>query len=581
MIKALLIAPYPGLAETVKQLRQQENELYINIGIGNLEEGVKLARQAEKDGYDLIISRGGTATLIQEEVSLPVVHIDVTGYDMLRVFTLVRGMETGVALVGFPNISQGAATICNILEFDVKMITIQSSEEVKGHLEALKETGYTLVMGDVVTVQAAEQVGLRGILITSGKEAVLTAFEEAKRIYSLFNKIKKQTAHIIGAFQSLPLPVVILDKAGNHIEQNRFYTEEIPNSQLIESEAAQALIDKVGKKQTTDWRTIESNGKTYILQAFPIEQNSSLIGTVIRPTYLNETTSHAINVKSKPPHVPIIGESTMAENLRNSIRSYAKMADSIWIYGEEGTGKETVAQAIHFERYGQEAPIIAIKGDRVTEDDLRLLETKSAYTNFHKGTLLLQNVTRLAPAAQTLLIQLIRQKPEDAKVISVSDFDETGETLNRELYELLAETTLHLQPLRERKQDIAAFVHYFLADFHANQGSETLGIKTEALEQLQQFDWPGNMNQLKQAVRELSVRTTGYYVDPEVVKGIINSRTSYVNAANSPVISIKGTMADMEQEIMKRVLAEEGMNQSKAAKRLGINRSTLWRKLNH
>ncbi|API92952.1 MULTISPECIES: PrpR N-terminal domain-containing protein [unclassified Virgibacillus] len=162
----------------------------VHIEVANLEEGVKLAQTAEEDGYELIISRGGTATMIQEKVSLPVVPIDITGYDMLRVFTLIKEMNNKVALLGFANISRGAATLCDILEFNVKMITIQSRDEVKRHLLELKQAGYSVVIGDVVTVQEAKQIGLRGVLITSGKEALMDAFEEAKRLYELFYKSK-------------------------------------------------------------------------------------------------------------------------------------------------------------------------------------------------------------------------------------------------------------------------------------------------------------------------------------------------------------------------------------------------------
>src|SRR5699024_2859652 len=119
-MKTLFIETYSGLAEITKKMDIQD-DIDLDITIANLEEGVQAAKLAEKQGYEVIISRGGTATMIQNQVSIPVVHIDISGYDMLRVFTLIRGIKEGVALVGFANISQGAATICNILEYDVKM----------------------------------------------------------------------------------------------------------------------------------------------------------------------------------------------------------------------------------------------------------------------------------------------------------------------------------------------------------------------------------------------------------------------------------------------------------------------------
>ncbi|WP_053218176.1 sigma-54-dependent Fis family transcriptional regulator [Virgibacillus senegalensis] len=581
MIKAMVVAPYPGLAETVKQIRQQETELTIEIGIGNLEDGVELAIQAEKDGYDIIISRGGTASMIEEAVSIPVIHINVTGYDMLRVFTLVRGIESGVALVGFPNISQGASTICNILEYDIKMITIGSGKEVKGHLRALKQAGYSVVMGDVVTVQTAEQVGLRGILITSGKEAVLDAISEAKRIHRLFSRVKFQTSHIHNTFQSLPVALVITTTDGEIIDHNRTFAETIADQDILQSESVQSILEKTNKQQTEQSATVESKTQSYFVQSFPIKEDPSHIGILIRPSLLYKETDQAIRITGNPAHVPIIGESSFAKNIRESIQSYASLDEVLWIAGETGTGKETIAQAIHFERHGQEAPIITIDGALATERDLHILASKTLLTELKRGTVLLKHSEKMQKSAQEMLLQLVEKKSENVSVIALGDIQIASEQLNNELFRKLAHTTLHLIPLRKRKQDISAFVHYFLSEIHANQGSETLGIKQEAIRQLKEYDWPGNLDQLQFVVRELSIRTTGYYVDQTLVQSVLQTHIDLADREDASVIPLNGTLADMEQLIMRKVLAEEGMNQSKAAKRLGINRSTLWRKLNH
>ncbi len=580
MIKAMVIAPYSGLAETVKHLRQQEKELAIDIGVGNLEEGVELARQAEKDGYDLIISRGGTASLIEEAVSIPVIQIDVTGYDMLRVFTLVRDMEAGVAMVGFPNISQGAATICNILEYDIKMITIGSGEEVKGHLEALKQAGYAVVMGDVVTVQTAEQVGLRGILITSGKEAVLAAFNEAKRIHRLFSKVKTQFSHLKNAFESLPAALAMVKPDGEVVASNSMYYETVLDQDLLQTESVLKMLQKTNGQQAEQSAVIAGKNRSYFVQTFPTKDDS-LVGILLRPSFLSQATEQAIQIKSNPAHMPIIGNSPFAQNVKECVQNYAGAEEAIWIAGEKGTGRETVAQAIHFERFGQEAPMIVIDGARVTEEDLHLLESRASIIELKRGTVLLKQTDKLQTGVQRVLLQLLFGKQQRVSVIAMGDLKIAAERLDNQLFQHLAAITLHLIPLRERKQDISAFVHYFLSEFHANQGSETLSIKQEAVQALQNYEWPGNLDQLRLVVRELSMRTNGYYVEQDIIPSVLQTQTGLAAQEGTSILSIQGTLADMEQQIMQKVLAEEGMNQSKAAKRLGINRSTLWRKLNH
>ena len=124
MIKALVIAPYEGLIEIMREIAEEVTDFELHTELGNLYEGVEIARRSETNGFDVIISRGGTASLVQDVVSIPVIDIQVSGYDILRLLTLVKGFSGKAAIVGFPNISQGAATICNLLDLDINTMTI-------------------------------------------------------------------------------------------------------------------------------------------------------------------------------------------------------------------------------------------------------------------------------------------------------------------------------------------------------------------------------------------------------------------------------------------------------------------------
>lgn len=89
-IKTLFVAPYATMKNLIENSASEQDELDVHIEIGNLQEGVEIARKAEKQGYEVIISRGGTAKLIQDEVGIPVIDVHVSGYDMLRVLTLAN-----------------------------------------------------------------------------------------------------------------------------------------------------------------------------------------------------------------------------------------------------------------------------------------------------------------------------------------------------------------------------------------------------------------------------------------------------------------------------------------------------------
>src|SRR5699024_8343549 len=188
--KVMFISPYRGLVNIINSI-EMPSELDVSVEVGNLEEGGELVIEAEKKGYYLIISRGGTASQIEEIVSIPVIHIEITGYDILRIIAMITGVDTKVALVGFPNISEGAATICSILEYDVNLITINSQTEVEEVLYHLKNEDYSVVIGDVVTVKHAKEAGLQGVLLTSGREAVFDSLKVGLRMFELLENNQK------------------------------------------------------------------------------------------------------------------------------------------------------------------------------------------------------------------------------------------------------------------------------------------------------------------------------------------------------------------------------------------------------
>lgn len=575
MIKALFIAPYTGLAETVKKTNVP-NDFDIDVEVANLEDAIDIAERAEKDKYDIIISRGGTASLIQEIVSIPVIHVDISGYDLLRVFTFIREMNEGVALVGFENITRGAGTLCNIMEYDVQVVTVKNSNDVSPTLEKLKNQGFTVVLGDTITIQEAEKIGLRGILITSGKEAIMDAYDEARRLYRLFKGVTRQVNEYHHILQSLPFPFVLVNNEKEILDKISSFDNELLQHNVLIPDVWK-VVKRVLERGQDEWTEIEGESKGYVVQVFPVKEKL-MAGIIVHSSFKLVKKSYQIN--HCPTRLPIIGDSRQAENLRSNLNKYALTDVPIMIVGEAGTGKSTIAQAIHFERFGQDHPIVFVWGNRL--NDLEWEELNRTLFKMQKGTLLIKNIEELSKQTQYKLLDFLNQIPGKIKVISLVNYSldskvQKGQFL-KELYEKLSNLPLYLVPLRERKEDIATFIGYFLSDFHAESGNETLGMKKEAMDYLKQFDWPGNFTQLKNVINELSMTTSDLYIElNHVIDVLSHLETGDTVEENVPS---NQTLEEIEKVVIRKVLEEENHNQTKAAKRLGINRTTLWRKLN-
>ncbi|WP_163538228.1 sigma-54-dependent transcriptional regulator [Gracilibacillus sp. YIM 98692] len=577
MIKALLIAPYSGLVELAKKVALPD-DVQLDVVIGNLEEGVKIAQQAENQGYQLVISRGGTATMIQDAISIPVVHIDITGYDMLRVFTLLRGLESGVALVGYSNISEGANTICNILEFDVKMITIKDRKEVRGHLQQLKQDNYSVVIGDVITVQVAEEIGLRGVLITSGREALMDAIEEGKRVYHFFRKVNRRFNYLRHGFTNTPLPIVLLDQQQNIIEKNVKFDQEIKHQQIVNSPSIAQLIQRVLTGEGTYWTELREDDNGYDIQAFVVNEREGIVGLILHSSLIDREMQ-SFTIYDSIGHVPILGESPFAHRLKENLGQYVDTDEPVCVVGEPGVGKLTLGKEIHFQRFGQDAPLILIDGEKLKDTELTTMTRK--INRFDKGTLVIKDIDKLTGTILATIEQVI-YFATNLKVIALAnrtlDHLVAEGSLSEALYQKVAKYPLHIPPLRKRKEDIQAYVDFYITEFHTREGIETLGMKREAVGQMQQYNWKGNLSQLKQVVRELTMMSDGNYIERSQVEQLLTQYEDEDQSADQG-ISLQGTLKEIEQKVIKAVLEEENQNQSKAASRLGINRSTLWRKL--
>lgn len=182
-IRVHMIAPYEAMVPIIQECIPLFPQLDIQYAVGDLQKGAELAASAQNNGAEVIISRGGTAQLIKAAVSIPVIDVHLSGYDMIRSLTLASQFNGKTAIVGFSNITSGAQSIIDLMDLPLKVYTIHSSEDVARLLLELKAAGYRQVVGDVITVHTAEAYGLKGLLIHSGKESIMRALDDAQLIY--------------------------------------------------------------------------------------------------------------------------------------------------------------------------------------------------------------------------------------------------------------------------------------------------------------------------------------------------------------------------------------------------------------
>lgn len=310
----------------------------------------------------------------------------------------------------------------------------------------------------------------------------------------------------------------------------------------------------------------------------------------------------------------LVGSSPSMQTLKMKIGRIAPTDATALIRGESGVGKELVARAILMSSRRRNGPFVCMNCAALTES---LLESelfgheKGAFTGAttrkigkfeqaHKGTLFLDEVGEMGGTIQAKFLRVLEGHPfervggstpvhVDVRVVAATNRDleravEEGQ-FRKDLYFRLQVVELYAEPLREHPTDIPLLADHFLRRFAAKTGRQVRGFSPAAMEKLTAYDWPGNVRELQNTVERAMVLCLGDLVEVHDVylSGLGGGETSRLAAA-AVAAAEPGTFGDislesLEQQHILGVLDRTNWNKSQAAQILGIERSTLDRKL--
>lgn len=311
-------------------------------------------------------------------------------------------------------------------------------------------------------------------------------------------------------------------------------------------------------------------------------------------------------VESRYQFHHLIGRSPSMQKIYDLIERISDTSSNVLITGESGTGKELVAKAIHYNGIRKEGPFIAVNCAAIPET---LLESelfgykKGAFTDAKtdkkglvfeasEGTLFLDEITEMPLTLQAKWLRVIEGKeirplgdtnsyPVDVRVISTSNRDiksliQEGQ-FREDLYYRLKVIDIGLPPIRERREDIPLLVQHFINKFNKEMKKNISGVSENVLRILLSYSWPGNVRELENVIQRAITLSQHEVITPEDLP------TSLIQEAEEKVVdkalTKRYTLDQLEKEYIRRVLIEVGGNKSKAAEILGLDRKTLYRKL--
>jgi PAS domain S-box-containing protein len=625
-MRIAFISPYVELSELVSRV-SDDMGIPIDVFLGEFGEGVRLGRELEKMGYDLIISRGATSSSISKAVSIPVVNCGIASIDILKVINEATKVSSNIGLILAEHSPQLNELIKDIFNIEILYKSqYKNIDEVSEMVREAIEKGSEVIVGGIVTKRIAEDLGIKSLLLQTSYETVKQSIDNAIEIINVSRRQMFQVARFNNILNFSYEGIIGTDASG-------LVTFFNPTAEKILGIKA---ADIIGKKAdvyipTTKLLRVLETGKeeigeiqklndiTILTNRIPIKVKGETQGVVATFQDISQIQDYELKIRSELYKKGLIakyifddyvGQSESAKKLIAKAKIYSKSSSTILVTGESGTGKEILSQAIHNNSDRSKYPFVAVNCSAIPEN---LLESElfgyaeGAFTGAkkggkmglfelaHKGTIFLDEISSLPISLQSRLLRVLQEKEVwrvgssnvvhiDVRVISASNEDladlvSKGRFRN-DLFFRLNVLKLETEPLRDRKEDIKELFEYFSKVFM----NQTIQINDQLMDKFYTYNWPGNVRELKNLVERISLLHEHIPIE-EICLDLFTSDSKNEilhQPTNEGYIYLKeSSLHDMQKEIISTLYEKYGKNSTTLSDKLGVSRTTIWKKLNN
>lgn len=594
--KVRLLVPYIGLMENIISISADYPTLDLQVSVATLDTAVRLAIDAEQNNFDMIVSRGDTMSMIRNTVSIPVFNIDITGDDLLRVISLTETYSGKWTFLGFPLIMEQAASLCSTLRNNASVHIIHSYSECETKIQALREEGYSLIVGDAVTVTLAAKHGMNNILISSSEDSVRKTLDNI----SFFCQYMEKYDHTIRLYQQVmsksPRHTLVFDKKKNLVLYSGLHAIELcaPLLPYIERAFAEPSLQTILMQNEELWK-IESrqlDGPDIESQSYVAFFCNQLNHTKVLQDFSKKESIRFFDPvhEQKVNFDSFVQNSSKMESAVLIAQKYCTTEASLLFLGEEGVETDSLIHAVYQSSSHSDNSMIQIECSSLSSEQWEELLSNGEKSLYHllkntNYTLYLKDVEQIPQDAQLLLYKIVSQATEFGSLrllLSASPKLRTcleNGKFSQKLYYAVSPLEIEIPPLRERKEDFSDLCSLAIGEYNIRYGKSISGIENSAMECLKNYGWPGNLPQFNNALSFLIQNAQSGYITLQDVESVIALYPGHSDTYSDFPLDLNGTLEDIEKSIIKYIFESEGRNTSKAATRLGIGRSTLWRKL--
>ena len=605
------ILPGHSLVETTRKSLADMN-IKHPLYCSDEEDAVKIARNLEKENTKIIISSGSTYKTIQKNCNILVIEMQYSVSECADAIQYALQYSDSPAVIGSKYLCDPMHKAVQLLNKDISIFLVKPNESVEKITYNVIEQGYKVIVSGNPAVQIVRKSGCIGIDINMDTSTVEHTLRYANHILYLMKQVESKYEMIHTILNTINEGIVCTDEFGfvNFYNSAALSTLEVQSyeleGQLFSSLLKDHSIINVLNSDLINQSSYDSHNVT--INSLPVYVNNSFAGNVmtiqsidaiknIENSIRQNLAKHGLIAKNN--FSDIIGNTKIMQETITTAKKYANYNSTVLILGETGTGKEIFAQSIHNASKRKNKAFVAVNCAAIPET---LLEShlfgyskgaftgasKEGYTGLfetaHEGTIFLDEISEVTMSMQAKLLRVLQEKeitrigdtkiiPVDVRVIASSNKDLQAMVrdgkFREDLYYRLAVLGLRLPPLRKRSEDIPLIVQQLIYKYNKRLNTNITGLTQNLAKAMMSYSWPGNIRQLGNVVEQMMVLSDSNELDTPFPNNIQMQSVVYKSVS----------LIDAERQLIEETLVMTKGNKKEAASILGIDPSTLWRKL--
>ncbi|MFM0363648.1 propionate catabolism operon regulatory protein PrpR [Paraburkholderia sediminicola] len=592
---------------------------------------------------DVVIAGGSNGAYLKTRVSVPVVLIGPTGFDVMHALARARRDGAKVALVTHGETPDEVRRFIAAYGIDVTFASYQSAQDAESVVLDLRDRGVDAVVGPGLIADLAANAGMGAVFLYS-RASVRAAFDTALEVAQATRRETVRRQRLDNLLQHLRDGVVALDAQGRVEAMNQRLASVlgIDAAQAVGRALLELAPDLAGSLPDADGDTFCTvRGASYVVHRGPLASSSSAAGTVLtfQESRAVERLDRTLRSRQRVQQFSaryqlgdIVGVSDSIERVRTLVQRYAKSDATVLILGESGTGKEMVAQSMHQLSARRDFAFVAINCGAFPE---ALLESElfgyeeGAFTGArkggkaglievaHRGTLFLDEIAEMPLSLQSRLLRVLQEREVvrlgsteptrvDIRVVAATHRAltagiETG-SFRADLYYRLNILSIALPPLRERPADLPPLAIELLLQAASREPRLTARLPdadaarrvlASLSEPLKRYTWPGNVRELQNVIERIAVELADADTSTDSNGAAETLFTREILRTVAPEIfeqphtrtkkaalTLRERSRHVEADEIRAALAACDGDRDAVCQALGISKTTLWRKLN-